>query len=82
MALSSFFLSAPAHYDRFAWSLDMIISIRNIAGRWQWELYDIGHEAAYVNGQFATGTASTWANMIHNLERCVSELERKHELSE
>ncbi len=61
----------------------MIISIRYMVGQWHWELYDIGRETAlHGTGKYAQGNALTWANMIHNLERCVSELERKHELSE
>jgi len=62
--------------------VDMIISIRYITGQWHWELYDIGREVAHATGKYAQGSALTWANMIHNLERCVSELERKHELSD
>jgi len=61
----------------------MIISIRYMIGQWHWELYDIGREAAFHGtGKYAQGNALTWTNMIHNLELCVSELERKHELSE
>jgi len=62
--------------------VNMIISIRYMAGQWHWELYDIGREIAHATGKYAQGNALTWANMIHNLERCVSELERKHELSD
>ena len=59
----------------------MIISIRYIAGRWHWELYEMGSSHLH-SGEFAQGDALTFSNMIHNLERCVSELERKHELSD
>ena len=61
----------------------MIISIRYLpSGQWQWELYDIGREIAHATGKYAQGTALTWANMIHNLELSVAELEKRHELSE
>jgi len=52
-----------------------------MAGQWHWN-YDIGREIAHATGKYAKGLPLTWANMMHNLELCVAELEKRHELSE